>query len=173
MALPSWLRVSLTIADFLFQRVDKVGPVQLEHSSDQPPEQAQKVMDAPDVQTDASQPAADVDSPSSPAGTMGFRAGGNEDPSSGNGGGGGGSGGGGEDTIGFQPARAGGQTDPTEDECEGEPPEECDDDEQQLAPEDGSGNEVQCSFRAMRPSDQPTRYDVEEGRDQQGGEGPA
>jgi hypothetical protein len=145
MAVPSWLRVSLTIADFLFQRVDKVGPVQLESSADQPPEQAQELMDAPELDIGAGP--ADVDAPNS-ADSSGSSSSG---------------------SFGFQAARAGGGGTPSG--GGGEPPENDDDDDDDDNG-DPSENAVRCSFRSLRPSDQPTRYEVERDRDESG-EGPA
>ena len=69
-----------------------------------------------------------------------------------------------------QLARSGGGNDPTP----APPPEPPDDDddngEEQEHHDDRS---VQCSFRAMRPEDAPTRYEVEKARDNAGEERPA
>lgn len=93
----SWLPVALTIADFLVQRVDRVGPVKFEKGADQPPEQAQRIMSAPDVEAppvETGAGPAEVDTPKEAAAearhdhpAMGFQArGGGTDPSGGGGG---------------------------------------------------------------------------------------
>jgi hypothetical protein len=195
MAVPSWLSLTFTIADFIVQRVDRVGPVELEASSDQPPERAQSVMDEtvtpPEMDSSVDEaPPAEVDSPHSSEafGFQAARSGGGGDPSSSGGNGGGGSGGDNGDGDQLENrARAGGGNDPTpapppdpgggddngneQDSTapraggggtpsgggSGDPGNEDDD--------NGNGNvaRVQCSFRAMRQLDQPTRYDVDRG----------
>lgn len=165
MAIPNWLSVAFTIADFVVQRVDRVGPVSFEPPEKQPPEHAAETVDAPEMDASLDEaPAAEVDQPRS---AMGFRAGGGGQPSSG-------------DTP------TGGNDDDDDDNGEeqfvdragggGGP-----------SPSGGNGgggsggngdnggdqNVVQCSFRGMRTDDQPTRYDVEKARDNAGEEDPA
>jgi hypothetical protein len=41
--MPSWLSVVLTLADFIAQRVDRVGPVSFESPEKQPPERAHSI----------------------------------------------------------------------------------------------------------------------------------
>ena len=199
MALPQWLSIAFSIADFVVQRVDRVGPVSFEPPEKQPPEAATSTVDAPSVDSSLDEaPPADVDTPQG----FGFRAGGGGGPSPSGGNGGGGSGGnggnsdddpsahggGGKPSGGDTPtggsddddddngngsaqlARSGGGNDPTP----APPPEPPDDDddngEEQEHHDDRS---VQCSFRAMRPSDQHNRYEVEQARDDAGEERPA
>jgi hypothetical protein len=204
MALPSWLSVAFTIADFVVQRVDRVGPVSFEPPEKQPPEAATSTVDAPSVDSSLEEaPAAEVDTPSDSPQSFGFQAGGGggPSPSGGNGGGGSGgnggdngeeqfrAGGGGQPSSGDEPtggsddddddngngsaqlARAGGGNDPTP----APPPEPPDDDDDNGGEEQEHHDDrtVQCSFRAMRPADQPTRYDVEKARDDAGEERPA
>lgn len=195
MALPQWLSIAFSIADFVVQRVDRVGPVSFEPPEKQPPEKAASTVDAPEMESGVEEaPPAEVDRPQS---SFGFQAGGGGQPSSGDtptggnddddngdngeeqfvdragggggpspsgGDGGGGSGGNGDDGDSAQRARAGGNSDPTEDDDEDKPYESGDDD---------SEGRVQCSFRAMRPEDAPTRYEVEKARDNAGEERPA
>jgi len=217
MALPQWLSIAFSIADFVVQRVDRVGPVSFEPPEKQPPEHAAETVDAPKVDTSVDEaPPAEVDRAQS---SFGFQAGGGGGPSPSGGDGGGGSGngdngddssaragGGGEPSSGGDPgneddddddgdgsaqlARAGGSTEPSSNE------EDDDDDDNgngsaKLAragggndptpapppepPDDNGGdqNVVQCSFRAMRPGDQHSRYQVEKARDDAGEERPA
>ena len=164
---PKWLSIAFTIADFVVQRVDKVGPVSFEPPEKQPPEHAAtETVDAPEmgnVDVDEAPPA-EVDRPQS---SFGFQAGGGGQPSSG-------------DTP------TGGDDDDDDDNGEeqfvdragggGGP-----------SPSGGNGgggsggnggdngeeqNVVQCSFRAMRTSDQHNRYEVEKARDNAGEENP-
>lgn len=75
--MPSWLPVALTIADFVTQRVDRIGPVSFEPPEKQPPERSQDVgprsVDAPPessvTPTARSSPQETGDAPE-----MGFRA---------------------------------------------------------------------------------------------------
>jgi hypothetical protein len=204
MALPTWLSVAFTIADFVVQRVDRVGPVSFEPPEKQPPEHAAaETVDAPemgDTSVDEAPPA-EVDTPQS----FGFQAGGGggPSPSGGNGGGGSGNGdngddssaragGGGQPSSGDEPtggsddddddgdssaqlARAGGGNDPTP----APPPGgggsggDDDDDDNGEEQEHHDDRSVLCSFRSMRPSDTPTRYEVEQARDDAGEERPA
>ena len=191
MALPQWLSIAFSIADFVVQRVDRVGPVSFEPPEKQPPEHAAETVDAPEMDASLDEaPPAEVDTPQS---GFGFQAGGGSDPSSGGDPGnedddnGGGSeqlaraGGGGQPSSGDEPtggsdddddngngsaqlARAGGNSDPTEDDDEDKPYENGD---------DVGETAVGCSFRAMRPEDAPTRYEVEKARDDAGEERPA
>jgi len=191
---PQWLSIAFTIADFVVHRVDRVGPVSFEPPEKQPPEAATSTVDAPSIDSSFDEaPAAEVDTPSDSPQSFGFQAGGGggPSPSGGNGGGGSGNGdngeeqfragGGGQPSSGDEPtggsdddddngngsaqlARAGGNSDPTEDDDEDKPYENGDDD---------SEGRVQCSFRAMRPEDAPTRYEVEKARDDAGEERPA
>ena len=198
MALPQWLSIAFTIADFVVQRVDRVGPVSFEPPEKQPPEHAAADVDAPEMRSTGvdEAPPAEVDSPEG----FGFQAGGGGQPSSGDtptggnddddddngeeqfvdragggggpspsgGNGGGGSGGnGGDDGDSAQLARAGGGNDPTP----APPPDPDGDDDDDDNGEDQ--NVVQCSFRAMRTADQPSRYEVEKARDNAGEERPA
>jgi hypothetical protein len=194
MALPQWLSIAFSIADFVVQRVDRVGPVSFEPPEKQPPEHAAETVDAPEIESSVEEaPPAEVDRPQS---SFGFQAGGGggPSPSGGNGGGGSGgdngddssarAGGGGQPSSGDEPtggsdddddngngsaqlARAGGGNDPTP-----APPPDPDGDDD----DDDNGEEqnvVQCSFRSMRPEDAPTRYEVEKARDDAGEERPA
>jgi hypothetical protein len=207
MALPTWLSVAFTIADFVVQRVDRVGPVSFEPPEKQPPETATETVDAPEMDASLDEaPAADVDTPEgTSSGSIGFRAGGGGGPSPSGGNGGGGSGGnggdngddpsarggGGKPSGGDTPtggnsddddddngngsaqlARAGGGNDPTP----APPPDpdgDDDDDDNGEEQEHHDDRSVQCSFRSMRPSDTPTRYEVEKARDNAGEERPA
>lgn len=164
MALPQWLSIAFTVADFVVQRVEKIGPVSFEPPEKQPPETATSTVDAPEMESGVEEaPPAEVDRPQS---SFGFQAGGGGQPSSGD-----------EPTGGddddddngngsAQLARSGGGNDPTP----APPPEPPDDDDDDNGEEQ---NVVQCSFRAMRPSDQHNRYEVEKARDDAGEEGPA
>jgi hypothetical protein len=171
----------MTIADFVVQRVDRVGPVSFEPPEKQPPERSRsaassmteetKVPEAPDM------PAADGDSTATEDPALGFQArGGNSDPSdedddedyesdarvggggpspSGGNGGGGSSGNGDNGDSGDEMvARAGGGGQPSSGD---EPTGGSDDDDDDNG--DGSQN-AQCSFRAMRVRDRPTTYEV-------------
>jgi hypothetical protein len=207
MALPTWLSVAFSIADFVVQRVDSVGPVSFEPPEKQPPEHAAETVDAPKMGSTGvdEAPAADVDTPEAEASDFGFQAGGGggPSPSGGNGGGGSGgnggdngeeefrAGGGGQPSSGDEPtggddddddngngsaqlARAGGGNDPTPAPPPGGGGSGGDDDDDDNGEEqEHHSTAVQCSFRAMRPTDQPTRYDVEKARDDAGEEDPA
>ena len=159
MAFPQWLSIAFSIADFVVQRVDRVGPVSFEPPEKQPPEHAAETVDAPEMDASLDEaPPAEVDTPQS---GFGFQAGGGSDPSSG------GDPGNEDDDNGGgseQLARAGGNSDPTEDDDEDKPYENGD---------DVGETAVGCSFRAMRPEDAPTRYEVEKARDDAGEERPA
>ena len=189
MALPSWLSVAFTIADFVVQRVDRVGPVSFEPPEKQPPEHAAETVAAPDVDTSVDEaPPAEVDRPQSS--TIGFRAGGGGEPSSG------GDPGNEDDDDddgdgSAQLARAGGSTEPSSNEEDDDDDDDNGNGSAKLAragggndptpapppepPDDNGGdqNVVQCSFRAMRPADQHSRYQVEKARDDAGEERPA
>lgn len=171
----------MTIADFVVQRVDRVGPVSFEPPEKQPPERSRsaassitdetKVPEAPDM------PAADGDSTATEDPALGFQArGGNSDPSDedddedyesdarvrgggpspsgGNGGGGSGGNGDNGDSGDEMVARAGGGGQPSSGD---EPTGGSDDDDDDNG--DGSQN-AQCSFRAMRVRGRPTTYEV-------------
>jgi len=179
--MPSWLSLAMTIADFVVQRVDRVGPVSFEPPEKQPPERSRsaassmteetKVPEAPDT------PAADGDSTATEDPALGFQArGGNSDPSDedddedyesdalvggggpspsgGNGGGGSGGNGDNGDSGDEMVARAGGGGQPSSGD---EPTGGSDDDDDDNG--DGSQN-AQCSFRAMRVRGRPTTYEV-------------
>lgn len=180
--MPSWLSLAMTIADFVVQRVDRVGPVSFEPPEKQPPERSRsaassmteetKVPEAPDM------PAADGDSTATEDPALGFQArGGNSDPSDedddedyesdarvgggggpspsgGNGGGGSGGNGDNGDSGDEMVARAGGGGQPSSGD---EPTGGSDDDDDDNG--DGSQN-AQCSFRAMRVRGRPTTYEV-------------
>jgi hypothetical protein len=168
MALPQWLSIAFSIADFVVQRVDRVGPVSFEPPEKQPPEHAAETVDAPKMGSTGvdEAPPAEVDQPSS---AMGFRAGGGGQPSSGDTPTGGDDDDDDDDNGGEEQFvdRAGGGNDPTP-----APPPDPDGDDD----DDDNGEEqnvVQCSFRAMRPSDQHNRYEVEKARDDAGEERPA
>ena len=179
--MPSWLSLAMTIADFVVQRVDRVGPVSFEPPEKQPPERSRsaassmteetKVPEAPDT------PAADGDSTATEDPALGFQArGGNSDPSDedddedyesdarvgggglspsgGNGGGGSGGNGDNGDSGDEMVARAGGGGQPSSGD---EPTGGSDDDDDDNG--DGSQN-AQCSFRAVRVRGRPTTYEV-------------
>ena len=178
--MPSWLSLAMTIADFVVQRVDRVGPVSFEPPEKQPPERSRsaassitdetKIPEAPDT------PAADGDSTATEDPALGFQArGGNSDPSDedddedyesdarvgggpspsgGNGGGGSGGNGDNGDSGDEMVARAGGGGQPSSGD---EPTGGSDDDDDDNG--DGSQN-AQCSFRAMRVRGRPTTYEV-------------
>lgn len=158
MAIPSWLSIAFTVADFVVQRVDKVGPVSFEPPEKQPPEHAAETVDAPEMENVDEAPP-EVDQPSS---AMGFRAGGGGQPSSGDEPTGGDDDDDDDNGDSAKLARAGGGNDPTP-----APPPDPDDDD------NGEEQNVVQSFRAMRPSDQHDRYEVEKARDNAGEEGPA
>jgi len=170
MALPQWLSIAFSIADFVVQRVDKIGPVSFEPPEKQPPEKATSTVDAPEMESGVDEaPPAEVDQPSS---TMGFRAGGGGQPSSGDTPTGGNddddddNGDNGEEQF---VDRAGGGGQPSS----GDEPTGGSDDDDDDNGGDGSQNRVQCSFRAMRTADQHNRYEVERARDNAGEERPA
>ena len=105
--MPSWLSAALTLADFVAQRVDRVGPVSFEPIGDQPPERARSIPpQAPPSPRDRPGPASRPDDRDADrrrddrrrrpepeaSSSVGFdvpRAGGSNDPSSGGSGGGG------------------------------------------------------------------------------------
>jgi hypothetical protein len=146
--MPSWLPVALTIADFVVQRVDRVGPVSFEPPEKQPPERARTAVpsstkkEAPSssaAQSSETSPTSENDPP------LGFQArGGNTDPTEAEDDD--------EDDEYRSQARAGGNTDPSSGNGGGGGGTDPDDDDDE--------NELRCSFRSMRVKDRPTTYEV-------------
>jgi len=140
--MPSWLPVALTIADFVVQRIDRVGPVSFEPPEKQPPERARSV--APSAEKPKASGAAEGTPPES-----GSKAA-NDSPA-----------------VGFQPrgrtatereeepgfvAQSGGGSDPS---SGGDPGSDNGSDNGS----DGE-NEGRCSFRSMPIRDSPATYEV-------------
>lgn len=132
--MPSWFSAALTLADFVAQRVDQVGPISFEPIGDQPPERAGTPPYHPSRQSPAGEEAPRAEPDGRPNGPDD-----GSDRSA-------------ENAIGFEAPQAAGGIDPSTGGGDGGDtgPDEDDD----------SGSTPRCSFRTPRASDPSTTYEA-------------